>query len=119
MKELLRLVTTIVLISHLTAVSEETIYQTTCYQRQGNQLVNPQSCTVTMQFDHPENGLNWKIVTRRGQVYHYRNPGTGIELWSHLTQQWVNVTETNWLTTQEGILCWDNFCADWRQLPLD
>ncbi|MEA5532702.1 hypothetical protein [Crocosphaera sp. XPORK-15E] len=119
MRQLFGLAINLILLANLTAVSEENIHQTTCYDRQGNQLVNSQSCTVTMEYDHPENGLNWKIVTRSGEVHHYRNPGTGIELWSHLNQAWVKVQETDWFPEKEGILCWDDFCADWRELPLD
>ncbi|GBF78879.1 hypothetical protein [Aphanothece sacrum] len=105
--------------TNIGAVNRENNYQTTCYRRQGNQLLSPESCQVTMEFEHPENGLNWKIVTRSGQVHHYRNLGTGIQLWSHLSHQWVNVKQTDWFPEQEGILCWDDFCADWRELPLD
>ena len=119
MKQLFPLVISITLQISLVTVSEENSYQTTCYQRQSDQLVSPQSCTVTMQFDHPENGLDWKIVTRSGQVHHYRNLGTGIESWNHLTQKWVKVKEIDWHSTQQGILCWDDFCADWRDIPLD
>ena len=93
-------------------LTPEHIYQTTCYQRQVNQLVNPQACTVTLQYD-------WEIVTLSGEVYHYRNLGAGIELWSDLTQQWTPVKITDWFPEKEGILCWDNFCADWREIPLD
>ena len=100
-------------------LTAENIYQTTCYQRQGTELVNAQTCTVTLQYEHPENGLDWKIVTLSGEVYHYRNLGVGIELWSHLTQQWTPVNITDWFPEKEGILCWDDFCADWREIPLD
>lgn len=100
-------------------LTAEHIYQTTCYQRQGDQLVNTQTCTVTLQYEHPENGLDWEIVTLSGEVYHYRNLGTGIELWSDLTQQWTPVQITDWFPEKEGVLCWDNFCADWREIPLD
>jgi hypothetical protein len=94
-------------------------YQTTCYYRQGNELLSPESCVVTLEFDHPEHGLTWKIVTRSGQTHHYRNQGTGVELWSHLAQQWLKVNHVDWFPGQEKVLCWDNFCAEWEALPLD
>ncbi|MEM8777347.1 MAG: hypothetical protein AAGF26_00455 [Cyanobacteria bacterium P01_G01_bin.49] len=119
MKQPIRLVISPTLLTNLAAVSEENTYQTTCYHRQDNQLVDPQSCTVIMQFEHPDHGLNWKIITRSGQVHHYRNQGTGIELWSHLGQEWLKVQTIDWVSSQKGILCWDDFCADWREIPLD
>lgn len=99
--------------------SDPQTYQTTCYQRQGDELLSPQSCTVTLEFDHPEHGLTWQILTRSGQKHHYRNRGTGVELWSHLTQQWLKVEQVDWFPGQTKILCWDNFCAEWSELPLD
>ncbi len=94
-------------------------YQTTCYQRFKDELLSPQSCTVTMQFDHPENGLDWQIIILSGQKYHYRNQGMGIEIWSDVGQKWSKVEQVDWFPYKEGILCWDDFCADWRELPLD
>ena len=100
-------------------LSAENIYKTICYQLQDNELVNAENCTVTLQYEHPENGLNWKIVTLSGKVHHYRNLGTGIERWNDPTQQWTPVNITDWFPNKEGVLCWDNFCADWREIPLD
>lgn len=94
-------------------------YQTICYQRQEDKLSSPENCTLTIEFDHPENGLAWEIVARSGQRYYYRNNGEGIELWSHLTQQWFKVERVHWFPDREKILCWDNFCAEWSELPLD
>jgi hypothetical protein len=119
LNSLSRLVINLSVLANLTTVSQDNTYQTTCYHLQANQLLNPQSCVVTLEFEHPENGLDWKIVTLSGEVHHYRNLGTGIELWSHLAQQWTPVKLTDWFPDKEGILCWDNFCADWREIPLD
>lgn len=94
-------------------------YQTICYQRQGDKLLSPENCTLTIEFDHPENGLTWEIVAISGQRHHYRNRGKGIELWSHLTQQWFKVDQVDWFPGKDKILCWDNFCAEWSELPLD
>ena len=119
LKELFGRVISLTLLANLTIVNQDNTYQTTCYHLQDDQLVNPQGCTVTLEFEHPENGLNWKIVTLNGEVYHYRNLGQGIELWSHLAQQWTPVQLTNWFPDKERILCWDTFCADWQDIPLD
>ena len=94
-------------------------HQTICYQRQGDKLSFPENCTLTIEFEDPENGLTWEIVARSGQRYHYRNNGKGIELWSHLKQQWFKVDQVDWFPGKEKVLCWDNFCAEWSELPLD
>ncbi|HAC64863.1 MAG TPA: hypothetical protein DCF68_15360 [Cyanothece sp. UBA12306] len=99
-------------------MSEPQNYQTNCYQRLEDKLSSPEGCQVTMQFNHPDNGLDWQIVTFSGQKYHYRNQGMGIEIWSDRQQKWSKVTKVDWFPGQEGVLCWDDFCADWRDLPL-
>ena len=101
------------------AIAQVQDYQTTCYKRQGNQLVSKENCRVTMELDHPTNGLDWRILTRSGQVWHYRNRNEGIERWSQKTKKWVPVADTDWFSIEEAILCWDDFCAEWKELPLD
>jgi hypothetical protein len=109
----------IALVANFSDVAQAQDYQTFCYGRQGNQLVGKENCTVTVTFDHPRNGLDWRIVTRSGRVRHYRNRGEGIELWSQKLQKWVPVVDNDWFSLEDAILCWDDFCADWQGLPLD